>query len=272
MVDEADVRSAHVLALKETCPHCGAYVESGAQFCGSCGNRIRGHGPLRADNTRDKKPEDVATDVDAADVSSPSMWPEVYDVESGGWVAVDLMFDFVARDPVVEWMHRGTPMLWMCAADDGLQGGNHCILRDVTSRYSPSWWRVQQARGPKRLQKWWEEALEALSSLPGDVRLSSGDAAASALAAASYMKSIAAEADRRDVDKLQAKRLSDAMPTTKAALKGHHKYVLKSDLRVTEVCDKARRWWHLWLAALCTSGQTFAKRALSSTGDASVGS
>uniref|UniRef100_A0A7S4QS80 Uncharacterized protein n=1 Tax=Alexandrium monilatum TaxID=311494 RepID=A0A7S4QS80_9DINO len=94
-----------------------------------------------------------------------SVWPEAWDCEAGRWVAVDTVSMFLARDPVVEWIHRGTPMLWVCAADDGLLGGEHCALVDVTQRYSPSWHRVQEARGSLGLQRWWEEAIVRLSSM-----------------------------------------------------------------------------------------------------------
>ena len=92
------------------------------------------------------------------------VWPEMYNLETGRWEAIDIVFAFVAKYPVVEWMHRGTPMLWVCAAEAEL-GSNVdcCTFVDVTPRYSPCWWRVEQARGPRVVQQWWEATLNSLS-------------------------------------------------------------------------------------------------------------
>jgi len=226
--DVIDLDWNEPLSTSSKCPHCGAFqYERMAAFCGVCGKRLRPGGPLGASDSAPK-----ADPVEVPEDSEPvvSAWPEAYDLEVGRWVAVDVIYSFIAKDPRLEWIHRGVPMLWVCAADDGLRGSSgHCVLRDVTARYSPCWWRVEQARGSRLVQQWWEQqVLDALSSWKplADDLASSGAAAAAA--------EIADEADDRDVEALRTQRNSDEMPTTKAGLKGHKRYVLASDLRQQE--------------------------------------
>lgn len=97
----------------------------------------------------------------AAGPAPISVWLEVCEVGTDRWLAVDPVFLEALRSPATQWMHRGTPMIWVCAADDRLRGGDACLLRDVTHRYSPVWWRVEQARGPVALLEWWHQTLAA---------------------------------------------------------------------------------------------------------------
>eukprot|EP00438_Fugacium_kawagutii_P026551 Skav203809 [mRNA] locus=scaffold1236:289215:294949:+ [translate_table: standard] len=54
-------------------------------------------------------------------------WAEIFDGDENIWVAVDVAYGDIIRYPAVEWPHRGTPMVWICAA--GEQG-----YVDVTPR------------------------------------------------------------------------------------------------------------------------------------------
>ncbi|CAJ1365604.1 unnamed protein product, partial [Effrenium voratum] len=124
---------------KATCS-CGA--TSKGPFCGGCGRRLRGGAA-----------DTPVVLVDDDDDLLVKAWPEIFDPKTQLWVAVDVAFGDIVRHPVVEWPHRGTPMLWICAAGEGF------FLRDVTPRYSPRWWEVELARGGRALQTWWSELL-----------------------------------------------------------------------------------------------------------------
>jgi len=221
---------AEAAGSSKLCPTCKSEGQHGA-FCGNCGKRIRIGGACgSADDAIDEKEVDRTAAMTA--------WPEVYDAESGRWVAVDVAFRFLVRDPRVEWMHRGVPMLWLCSADDQLLQGC-CIIRDVTARYSPSWWRVEQARGSRQVQRWWEELLSSGCQGGGAPSSGGNSKCQPRVAAGSQKQAAAAEAaaaaDERDMHFLKARRLFDGIPTTKAGLKGHARYVLTTDLRVHEV-------------------------------------
>mmetsp|Transcript_55109 Transcript_55109/g.159549 ORF Transcript_55109/g.159549 Transcript_55109/m.159549 type:complete len:716 (-) Transcript_55109:79-2226(-) len=134
---------------------------------------------------------------DGDEVAAPiSVWLEAYDINWDRWVAVDPTRLEVLKNPATQWMHRGTPMIWVCSADDQLLGERVCFIRDVTHRYAPMWWRVEQARGPPELLEWWHTALTALSC-PG---------AADDGARHRYARAAAAQADAKDVAKLLPRR------------------------------------------------------------------
>lgn len=216
------------------CPRCTRFQATGS-FCGACGARMRAGGADGAADTLQEEEEEQPV---------VTAWPEAYDFETGRWVAVDVMFGDIVKDPRVEWVHRGVPMLWVCAADDGLRGASgHCILRDVTPRYSPSWWRVEQARGHRVVQRWWEEeALQKLSTWqPIHLALTDNSRGGSVVAQCAAAAEIAADADQRDVQALKARRMSDAMPTTKAGLKHHKRYASVADLSRHEVLKPGAR-------------------------------
>eukprot|EP00928_Gymnodinium_smaydae_P011574 TRINITY_DN14254_c0_g1_i2.p1 TRINITY_DN14254_c0_g1~~TRINITY_DN14254_c0_g1_i2.p1 ORF type:complete len:714 (-),score=154.78 TRINITY_DN14254_c0_g1_i2:100-2241(-) len=224
----------------DMCTRCGTRQPVGS-FCGGCGQRLRAGGPGGAADAP-SGPEAAGQafgDLDddgAAEVPVVTAWPEVYDASEGCWVAVDLVFDFLAKEPVIEWAHRGTPMLWVLAADDALRGEgdpSRCILRDVTPRYSPCWWRVEQARGSRQMLRWWDDALRQLSGDAWEKLPENVDGAEAT--ARTRAQSFAAEADDLDTACLRQRRLSGGVPTTRAALKSHAVYVLESDLRPWEV-------------------------------------
>eukprot|EP00747_Dinoflagellata_sp_TGD_P206939 gnl/TRDRNA2_/TRDRNA2_80566_c0_seq1.p1 gnl/TRDRNA2_/TRDRNA2_80566_c0~~gnl/TRDRNA2_/TRDRNA2_80566_c0_seq1.p1 ORF type:complete len:959 (-),score=178.16 gnl/TRDRNA2_/TRDRNA2_80566_c0_seq1:50-2926(-) len=191
--------------VRSNCPACGSSVPPKASFCGSCGRRLRG---VAATESVAKVPSTAESVVQEEVAATVDIWPEVYDGENNGWVAVDISCCFIARQPVVEWIHRGTPMLWLVAADDNVDS---VLLRDVTPRYSPSWWRVQQARGCKSLNLWWDEVLQKLS---GPAARSEGDSA-----------------DQQDVATLHSLRVNDGVPNTKSALLHHDQYIIASALK-----------------------------------------
>eukprot|EP00933_Yihiella_yeosuensis_P028608 TRINITY_DN22447_c0_g1_i1.p1 TRINITY_DN22447_c0_g1~~TRINITY_DN22447_c0_g1_i1.p1 ORF type:complete len:919 (-),score=189.64 TRINITY_DN22447_c0_g1_i1:27-2783(-) len=212
----------------KTCPHCGADQQAGS-FCGSCGGRIRSGGAKGAADlqTSSSDPAEASANSEM-DVTA---WPEVYDVEARSWVAVDVLFGFVAKLPVVEWIHPGQ-MIWVCAADAPIapspdEDPYACSFRDVTPRYSTSWWRVEQARGPRSLQKWWDAALRDLSAKPPQalVPILSTSETEPGLACLR-----AVEAEEQDDEFLKTRRQAGGVPTSKAALKGHERYILATDL------------------------------------------
>ncbi|CAE7307437.1 Xpc, partial [Symbiodinium sp. CCMP2456] len=142
--------------LQGDCPFCGARFQTGA-FCTNCGKRLRGGGPTGAADLQ----KQAAPDAEADDDIVVSAWPEVYDIDASTWIAVDVAFGDLVRHPVVEWPHRGTPMLWICAAGIDANGGFR--YRDVTARYSPRWWEVELARGSRSLQEWFADMLKCMS-------------------------------------------------------------------------------------------------------------
>ena len=185
------------------CSKCGVASEAGS-FCGNCGHRLSPGGPQGSGVQAEAScasSEDVVT-----------VWPEAYDADAESWVAVDLVYSFLARNPHVEWLHRGTPMLWVCAVDAGSQSGNH--LRDVTPRYSPTWWRVEQARGSRVVQNWWSGVV---------------------ICAHAGSTTLGAEADEKDEALLRSRCLTGEVPTTRSALKGHSRYVMRSDFKLRDV-------------------------------------
>lgn len=211
------------------CQHCGERRPHGA-FCGNCGNRLRRGGPKGAADRLEPNTAQAPNDDDL-DVTA---WPEVYDMKANTWVAIDTIFGDVVAHPVVHWIHRGTPMLWLCSADEPLYADcsdtSRCRFRDVTPRYWSKWWKVEQARGPRSLQKWWETTLVALSD-----RHPEWPVATDAQMVDSSIACLrAAQADDRDDDFLKQRKLAGGIPQSKAALKGHERYVLGSDLLIRE--------------------------------------
>ncbi|CAK9084948.1 unnamed protein product [Durusdinium trenchii] len=169
-----------------TCEKCNEAFQTGA-FCGTCGARLRQGG---ATGSADAP---VETDTDEFSVTC---WAELYDASAEKWVAVDVAFGDLVRFPVVEWLHRGTPMVWICASSR-----NGSV--DVTPRYSPRWWEVELAREPRGsrpLQNWWNELLE------GTVVLS--------------------EAEIQDQAFLAKRRQMGGVPTSLKAFKNHPVYRL----------------------------------------------
>eukprot|EP00434_Breviolum_minutum_P001720 symbB.v1.2.001527.t1/scaffold83.1/size345278/11 len=194
-----EVEGAKVPAVKTagtvTCDHCQEIFQKGA-FCGNCGQRMRDGGAVGASDAKEPDDDDFLV----------TAWAEIFDSERGRWVAVDVAFGDIISDPVVEWLHRGTPMVWICAASQ--QG-----YSDVTPRYSSRWWEVEQAREPsgnRPLQTWWKEFLESQdTSVHGSTEWSPSR-----------------EAEAQDKAFLSERRKNDGVPRNKQALKHHEVYCL----------------------------------------------
>eukprot|EP00746_Dinoflagellata_sp_MGD_P069468 gnl/MRDRNA2_/MRDRNA2_28452_c0_seq1.p1 gnl/MRDRNA2_/MRDRNA2_28452_c0~~gnl/MRDRNA2_/MRDRNA2_28452_c0_seq1.p1 ORF type:complete len:801 (+),score=135.73 gnl/MRDRNA2_/MRDRNA2_28452_c0_seq1:103-2505(+) len=193
------------------CPSCNEKIGKSHKFCGSCGALLPGRG---GEVLQEQGEESVQELLDEELVQ---VWPEVYDASMEQWVAVDLKYHLIIPDPAHEWLHRGTPMLWVCSADDQLSNTPACLLRDVTARYSPNWWQVSQARGSGAFQEFWNSALSQLSSKE------------------LHPSTQACEADSKDVLNLRKRQMhGGSMPQTKAGLRHHPMYCTESVLRIHE--------------------------------------
>eukprot|EP00435_Cladocopium_sp_Y103_P001362 s2188_g1.t1 len=183
-----------------SCEWCGQAFQKGA-FCGSCGKRMCDGG---ASGAADAVPEEEDQDF------LVTTWAEIFDAENNIWVAVDVAFGEIIPFPETGWLHRGTPMVWICAA------GEHGYL-DVTPRYSPRWWEVEQAREPsgsRQLRDWWYQLLRSLEAPAGAPELEEWTALR------------ASEAEKQDKVFLDQRRLTGGVPKTKQALKHHEIYRL----------------------------------------------
>ncbi|CAL1142699.1 unnamed protein product [Cladocopium goreaui] len=181
-----------------SCEWCGQAFQKGA-FCGSCGQRMREGGASGAADAGPEEDEDFLV----------TTWAEIFDAENNIWVAVDVAFGEIIPFPETGWLHRGTPMVWICAAGD--KG-----YLDVTPRYSPRWWEVEQAREPsgsRQLRDWWEKLLCSLEASGG------GEPE-------EWTALRASEAEKQDEVFLHQRRQSGGVPRTKQALKHHEIYRL----------------------------------------------
>ncbi|CAK0815278.1 unnamed protein product, partial [Prorocentrum cordatum] len=150
-----------------SCGLCGASGQAGT-FCGDCGARLATPAGTASGSAAPALPAGPGLLEGAPDVEAEvAAWPEVYDLESRGWLSVDIVFAFAATHPVRSGCTGARPCSGSAPPTTGVwvqDDPQHCTFHDVTPRYSPAWWRVEQARGPRSLQRWWDAALEALSS------------------------------------------------------------------------------------------------------------
>ncbi|CAN0199383.1 unnamed protein product [Pylaiella littoralis] len=206
---------------------------AGADVAGAAAANGVGGGSSSADSRRDGGSESGGAGGDVAKaVSSPPAGVVVRE----RWVHVDPVEGAVDQaDKVQDLRFRKRLMPYVVAEDE-----NQLIV-DVTRRYSSEWARTLRARGRLMASSdgWWNRALRLWGAAAADGRRSNGrkgqkngtGTAASPLLVEGEGDDSAVD-DPRDSEEreLQEKVNSEPVPSTIAALKNHHVYVLGKEL------------------------------------------
>ena len=134
-----------------------------AKLTGSVTNHVVNDSLLKRLSNECRAGDDTGPSKATAGLENVQVWPEVYDPAAGQWVAVDIVCETIVTNRALEWIHRGTSMLWVCA----IHGNScNCEIEDVTEAYWNAPCRIQalQDLGLTRMHHdWWPRTLAALS-------------------------------------------------------------------------------------------------------------